>query len=76
MHSSRTRPTSLGWQGALEKGGAHPCPRGPAHPLSFPVPLPLPQHDGILAGWTQREPLGHPDGARATAPARHQPCAQ
>ncbi|VCW50242.1 unnamed protein product, partial [Gulo gulo] len=34
------------------------------------------RHDGVLAGWAQREPLGHPDGARAAAPPRHQPCAQ
>lgn len=43
-------------------------------PLS--MPLLCPQYDGVLLGRTQREPLGHPNRARAAAPSCHQPCAQ
>lgn len=46
------------------------------HVPSLSMPLLCPQYDGVLLGWTQREPLGHPNRARTAAPSCHQPCAQ
>lgn len=69
-------PQPAGFPGESTEPAGRLCPGAPAHPLSIPSLCPSPQHDGVLSGWTQCEPLGHPDGACAAAPPCHQPRAQ